>query len=72
MRQFQLFCQRLWNPKLFIFTIEVLSCCILYNYCDYYYLTLLVIYERLKILAMFCYNLHPAQPEEDWPPLIAW
>ena len=21
---------------------------------------------------MFCYNLHPAQPEEDWPPLIAW
>uniref|UniRef100_A0A8C7RUA5 Myocilin n=1 Tax=Oncorhynchus mykiss TaxID=8022 RepID=A0A8C7RUA5_ONCMY len=21
---------------------------------------------------MFCYNLHPAQPEEDWPPLIVW
>jgi hypothetical protein len=21
---------------------------------------------------MFCYNLHPAQSEEDWPPLIAW
>jgi hypothetical protein len=25
----------------------------------------------LNILAMFCYNLHPAQPEEYWPPLIA-
>ena len=37
-----------------------------------YYLTMLVIYEHLNILAMFCYNLHPAQPEEDWPPLIAW
>jgi hypothetical protein len=33
---------------------------------------MLVIYEHLNILAMFCYNLHPAQPEEDWPPLIAW
>ena len=53
------------------FTPEVLTCCTLYNHCDYYYLTLLVIYERLNILAMFCY-LHPAQPEEDWPPLIAW
>ena len=21
----------------------------------------------MNILAMFCYNLHPAQPEEDWP-----
>uniref|UniRef100_A0A8K9X9P8 unspecific monooxygenase n=1 Tax=Oncorhynchus mykiss TaxID=8022 RepID=A0A8K9X9P8_ONCMY len=21
---------------------------------------------------MCCYNLHPAQPEEDWPPHIAW
>ena len=21
---------------------------------------------------MFCYNLHPAQPEADWPPDIAW
>ena len=38
----------------------------------YYHLTLLVIYEHLNILAMFCYNLHPAQPEEDWPPLIFW
>ena len=54
------------------FTPEVLTCCTLDNYCDYYYLTMLVIYEHLKILAMFCYNLHPAQPEEDWPPLIAW
>jgi hypothetical protein len=25
-----------------------------------------------NILAMFCYNLHPAQQEVDWPPLIAW
>uniref|UniRef100_A0AAZ3Q6Y6 Uncharacterized protein n=1 Tax=Oncorhynchus tshawytscha TaxID=74940 RepID=A0AAZ3Q6Y6_ONCTS len=38
----------------------------------YYYSTMLVIYEHLNILAMFCYNLHPAQPEEDWPPHIAW
>ena len=38
----------------------------------YYYSTMLVIYEHLNILAMFCYNPHPAQPEEDWPPLIAW
>jgi hypothetical protein len=30
------------------------------------------IYEHLNILAMFCYNLQPAQPEEDWPPHIAW
>uniref|UniRef100_A0A4W5LLE0 Protein zwilch n=1 Tax=Hucho hucho TaxID=62062 RepID=A0A4W5LLE0_9TELE len=45
----------------------VLTCCTLYNHWDYYYLTLLVIYERLNILSMFCYNLHPAQPEEDWP-----
>jgi hypothetical protein len=52
------------------FTPEVLTC--LDNYCDYYYLTMLVIYEHLNILAMFFYNLHPAQPEEDWPPLIAW
>jgi hypothetical protein len=28
-------------------------------------LTMLVIYEHLNILAMFCYNLHSAQPEED-------
>ena len=34
--------------------------------------TLLVIYEHLNILAMFYYYLHPAQPEEDWPTLIAW
>jgi hypothetical protein len=51
------------------FTPEVLTCCTLYNY---YYLTLLVIYEHLNILAMYCYNLHPAKPEEDWPPLRAW
>ena len=52
------------------FTPDVLSCCTLYNNCDYYYyLTLLVIYEHL---AMFCYSLHPVQPEEDWPPLRAW
>ena len=38
----------------------------------YYYSTMLVIYEHLNILAMFCYNLHPTQPEEDWPPHIAW
>ncbi|KAK6321278.1 hypothetical protein J4Q44_G00082540 [Coregonus suidteri] len=51
------------------FTPDVLICCNLYNHCDYY-LTLLVIYERLNILvknlalmAMYCYNLHPAQPE---------
>jgi hypothetical protein len=54
------------------FTAEVLICCTLDNLCDYYYLTLPVIYEHLNILAMFCYNLHPAQPEEDWPPLRAW
>ena len=54
------------------FTPEVLTCCTLYNHCDYYYLTLLVIYEHLNILAMFCYNLCPAQSEEDWPPLMAW
>ena len=50
-------------------------CCSSFNCsaCDYYYyLTMLVIYEHLNILAMFCYNLHPAQPEEDWPPHIAW
>ena len=51
------------------FTPEVLTRCALYNHCDYYYLTLLVIYERLNILAIYCYNLHPAQPEEDRPPL---
>ena len=31
------------------FTPEVLTCCTLYNYCDYY-LTLLVIYEHLNIV----------------------
>jgi hypothetical protein len=46
------------------FTPEVLTCYTLYNHCDYYYLTLLVIYEHLNILAMYCYNLYPAQPEE--------
>ena len=51
----------------FTFTPEVLTRCTLDNHCDYYYLTLLVIYEHLKILAMYCYNLNPAQPEEDWP-----
>ena len=40
------------------FTPEVLTCCNLYNHCDYYYLTLLVIFERLNILVMYCYNLH--------------
>ena len=54
------------------FTPEALTCCTLYNHCDYYYLTLLVIDERLNILTMFCYNLHPVQPEEDWPSLRAW
>ena len=54
------------------FTPEVLTFCTLYNHCDYCcYLTLLVIYERFNILAMFCYN-HPAQLEEDWQPLRAW
>ena len=38
----------------------------------YYYSTMLVIYEHLHILTMFCYNLPPAQPEEDWPPHLAW
>ena len=59
------------------FTPEVLTCCILYNHCDDdYFLTLLVIYDRLKILkyelalmAMYSYNCHLAQPEEKWPPL---
>jgi hypothetical protein len=58
---FQLFYLRLWNPDLFnecatlalksqlTFTPEVLTCCTLYNHC-HYYLTLLVIYERLNIL----------------------
>ena len=44
------------------FTPEVLTSCTLYNHCDYY-LTLVVIYERLTILAMYCYDLNPAQPE---------
>jgi hypothetical protein len=35
-------------------------------------MTLLVIYEHLNILTMFCYNLHLAQPGEYWPPLVAW
>ena len=48
---------------------EVLTCFTLYNHSDYY-LTLPVIYECLNILVMFCYNLYPAQPEEDWPPLV--
>uniref|UniRef100_A0A4W5MYK2 Forkhead box N4 n=1 Tax=Hucho hucho TaxID=62062 RepID=A0A4W5MYK2_9TELE len=43
------------------FTPEVLTCCTLYNHCDYYYLSLLVICEHLNILAMYCCNLHPAQ-----------
>ena len=54
------------------FTPEVLTCCTLYNHCNYYYFTRLVIYECLNILAMYCYNLYPAQPEEDWPTLRAW
>ena len=55
------------------FSPEALTCCTLYSHCEYhYYLTLPVIYERLNILAMYCYNLNPAQPEEDWPPLNAW
>ena len=52
------------------FTPEVLTCCTLYIHCVYYY-TLLVINELLNILAMYC-NLHPAQPEEEWPLLRAW
>ena len=51
------------------FTPEVLTCCTLYNHWYYYYLTLLVIYECLNILAKYCYNLDPALPEEDWLPL---
>jgi hypothetical protein len=54
------------------FIPEALTCCTLYNHCDYYDMTLLVIYERLNILTMYWYNLHPTQPEEDWPPLRAW
>ena len=53
------------------FTPEVLTCYTLYNHYDCY-LTLLVIYERLNILVMYCYTLNPVQPEEDWQPLIAW
>ena len=48
------------------FTPEMLTCCTLYNHRDYY-LTLLVIYERLNILkndldlmAMYSYHLQPA------------
>ena len=29
-------------------------------------------WSSMNILAMFCYHFHPAQPEEDWTPLIAW
>ena len=54
------------------FTPEVLTCCTRDNHCDYYYLTLLVIYESLNILkndlalmVIYSYNLHRAQPEED-------
>ena len=50
------------------FTPELLTCWTLYNRCDFYYLTLLVMCEHLNILAVFCYNLHLAQPEEDLPP----
>ena len=53
------------------FTPDVLTCYTLHNHCDYY-LTLLVIHERLNILknnldllAMYSYNLQPAQPEEE-------
>ena len=60
------------------FTPDLLTCCTLNNHCDYY-LTLLVIYERLNILennlalmVMYCYNRYPAQPDEDWPPLRTW
>ena len=51
------------------FTPDVLTCFILYNHCGYY-LTLLVIYERVNILkndlalmTMYSYNRHPAQLE---------
>ena len=55
------------------FTPEVLTCCTLYNHCDYYYLTLLVIYEHLNILAMFCYNLHQGTARRGLAtPFIAW
>jgi hypothetical protein len=30
------------------------------------------LYEHVNILAMFCYNLPQAEPEEDWPPLRGW
>ena len=63
----------LWRPgHLMQHSITLLLGKIAFTQPDYYYLTLLVIYEHLNILAMFCYNLHPAQPEEDWPPLRAW
>jgi hypothetical protein len=52
--------------------------CTLYNRGDYS-LTLLAIYKRLNILknnlplmAMYFYNHHLAQPEEDWPHLRPW
>ena len=60
------------------FSPEVLTCGTLYNHCDYF-LTVLVIYERLNILknnlalmAMYSDNLHTTLPDEDWPPLRAW
>ena len=54
------------------FTSDVLTCCTLNNHCDYYFFKLLVVYEHLNILAMFCYNRYPEQPDDDWPPLTAW
>ena len=41
------------NAGVEAFTPKVLTCCTLYNPCDYYYLILLVIYERLNILTFF-------------------
>ena len=63
-----------WHDDSLLSPVHLACCCSSFNCsaCDYYYLTMLVIYEHLNILAMFCYNLHQSQPEEDWPPLIAW
>ena len=67
------FCGTVYNLAAVLMGFLIVLSQLLNKYCDYYYyyLTLLVIYECLNILAMYRYNLHPAQTEEDWPPLRA-
>jgi hypothetical protein len=31
-----------------------------------------ILKNGLALMAMYSYNLHQAQPEEDWPPVRAW